>query len=148
MLRRLILIAALLGLAAGAGFAVNQRNIGGRASHVERDDPLEAVPARHGGGSYNAACRPGEHGAHRLSRCGSESRDPSARLHDKNSRPRPAIEVLKITLHDGLQVRVHHHGAGALVLPELGKNLVRDGKWNGQAFQRFGHGFFVLRVGK
>ena len=53
-----------LGLAAGAGFAVHQRNIGGSAAHVERDDSVEAAAARHGRGADHSARRPGEHGAH------------------------------------------------------------------------------------
>ena len=60
-----------LGLAAGTGFAVNQRNIGGCAAHIEGDDSVEAAAARHGSGAYYAARRPGEHGAHRFARSGS-----------------------------------------------------------------------------
>ena len=60
-----------LGLAAGAGFAINQRNIGGSAAHVEGDDSVEAAAARHGSGAYHSARRPGEHGAHRFAGGGS-----------------------------------------------------------------------------
>ena len=137
-----------LGLAAGAGFAVNQRNIGGSAAHVERDDSVESAAARHGRGAYHAACRSGEHGAHRLARSRTESGYPAARLHDKDARPRPAIEVLEITLHDGLQIRVHHYRAGALVLAKLGKNLVGDRQGNAELLQFMGNGKFRLWVGE
>ena len=55
-----------LGLAAGAGFAIYQRNVGGSATHVERNDSVEAAATRQGSGAYHAARRPGEHGTHRL----------------------------------------------------------------------------------
>ena len=37
---------------------------------------------------------------------------------------RSAFEALQIALHHRLQVRIHHHRAGALVFAELGKNLM------------------------
>ena len=46
-----------LGLAAGASLTIHQRNIGGSSAHIERDDALETVAARHGGGAYDPARR-------------------------------------------------------------------------------------------
>ncbi len=70
----------------------------------------------------------------------------AARLHDEDARRAPAssaIEVLEVTLHDGLQIRVHYDRAGALIFAELGKDLVRDGQRCSQAFP--GHGRRTLR---
>ena len=74
-----------LGLAAGAGLTVHQRDIGGSSAHIERDDAVEAAAARHGSGPDHSARRAGKHGAHRFAGRRTEAGDSAARLHDENA---------------------------------------------------------------
>src|SRR5258707_1471242 len=114
-------------------FAVDERDVGGGASHVEGDDLAEATEARGGGGSDDSAGRAGEHGAHRFAGCGGERGDASAGLHDENTiaarRLREAlVEALEVALHYRLKVSIHDDGTGAFVLAEFGEDFVRDGE--------------------
>ena len=97
-------------------------------------------------GSQGYTCEKGlridhyQNGPHRLTfRC-RQRRDASAGLHNKNrisavAQPthigaRPCChsirKLLKIALHQGLQIGVDHDRAGAFVFPKLGKNFVGE----------------------
>ena len=119
------------GVAAGAQFAVYQRDIGGSPAHVESDDSFKTAASGHGDGSYDSSGRPGEDGAYRFAGCGSERCNSSTGLHDKDAgRGRGdryfGERILQIALHHRLQVSVHNDCTGAFVFAELGKNPVRD----------------------
>ena len=69
---------------------------------------------------------------------------PAARLHHEDARclslahtalPHSRVQALQITLHDGLQVRVDHHRAGALVLAELRQYQMGERQWQTKFLQ-------------
>ena len=72
------------GLTAGLGFAVDECDVGGSASHVEGDDLVEAAEACGGRGSDYTTGRAGEHGTDGLAGCCGKCGDAAAGLHDEN----------------------------------------------------------------
>ena len=72
-------------LAARARLAFDQRDVGGSASHVEREDARKAAARGHRGSAYQSACRSGKHGTHRFTCRRLQRGDPAARLHDEDA---------------------------------------------------------------
>ena len=69
----------------GFDFAFDERDVGGRASHVEGDDAVKAAGAGGGDGADHASGGAGEHGADGLAGGGGERGDASAGLHDEDA---------------------------------------------------------------
>ena len=143
-----------LGLAAGFRLAIDQRNVGGSAAHIEGDDALEAAESRRGRGADDTACRPGKHGTHRLAGSVGQGSDSAARLHDEDAvlarrgLLQTLLQAFEVVLHHRLQVGVHHDGAGALVLAEFRKNLCETESGRFESCQRSFDGLLVVGFAK
>ena len=122
---------------------MHQGNVGRGAAHVEGEDLFEAAAPRHRGSAHDSAGRSGKNGAHRLS-CGRLQRgDAAAGLHDEHARTlcrtsfarNARLQAVQVGLHYGLEVGIHHDGAGALEFAELGQDDVRQRKRQAKLFE-------------
>ena len=77
------------GLIRRAQFALQQRDVGGGAAHIERDDAAETAEFRDVLRAKNPASRAGKNRAHRLAGGHARRNDSAARLHDAHLRASP-----------------------------------------------------------
>ncbi len=104
--------------------SLDQAHVGAGAAHVEADGVRPSARRRHRRRCPHTAGRPrqqergGDIG--RLAR-----RDQSSRRGQHQNLRRNAVEAAQVGPAHGAQVGVHHRRGGPLVLPELGRHLVR-----------------------
>ena len=97
--------------------SLDERHVGGRAAHVERDDGAEPFTPCQRRGGENPTGRPGENGAHRLARHLGRGRRQPARLQHPQRRFETAREGVEVFFHDRLQPGVRGSRGEALELP-------------------------------
>ena len=100
-----------------------------RAAHVERERVLEAGERRELRGADHAGSRPGEERESGVRGCLLERCEPARRAHHERLRE-PGVgtgspERAEVARENGAEVRVDRGRRGALVLAELGSDLVR-----------------------
>ena len=119
---------AHLGLVPLADVTGAERDVGGGAAHIERDDAVEA-----GGGGYleragNASGGAGERRAHGQALGGLRAHAAAVRAHDPQADdallPQLRLQPRQVAGDDGADVGVGDCGGGALILTVLGQDFV------------------------
>ena len=105
-----------------------ERDVGGRPSHVEREDVLEAGLGGDEEGAGDTAGRPGEHRVDRVPCRLAGRHQPGVRAEDVHVRLRPdrlelGLEAIHVVGDLRPHVGVHAGRQRPLVLPELGQHL-------------------------
>ena len=105
-----------------------QGHVGGGTPHIQGYDvpvsclmgPVESPD--------HASRGSAEDRAHRLAGRQGGADAASRGLHYPEALAQGALQVGQIPAHQRSHIRVYHHGAGALVLPELGQHLAGEGE--------------------
>jgi hypothetical protein len=108
-----------------------ERDVGGGAAHVEREDVVEAGLAGDEQRPCDTAGWSGQNAVDRVARRLARRHQPGVGAQDVHVRPRAdaaqlLLQPVDIGGHPGPHVRVHARGQGALVLAELGQDLRRE----------------------
>ena len=112
-------VAAYLGRGSLLHLPGTQRDVGGGAAHVQRDDLRESSLGRHVEGSHHPTGRAAEKSSDRLLRSLLRREAAPSRVHDAQSSADCLFEALQVSRHGRADVGVDHDCAGALVLPVL-----------------------------
>ena len=134
--------------------AGDQRDLGGRAAHVEGEDVGLAEPLGEMGGDRHAGSGPGLDKAHRELAGEVEAQRAAAGAHHEEGAARAPLlqglgELGQIARHQRLDVGVGHRGGDAAVLADLGQHArgQRHGEIRPLGLDGAGRGLFVGRVG-
>src|SRR4051794_28665294 len=116
---------------AGDGTRLDQRSLGGRPAHVERDRVFEAEPRCHPERGDDAGCRARLEREHRPARRVAGGHDTARGLHDRQRRVdlrgvEPAPDVGDVAAHQRPDVGVDDGRRAALVLALLAQDLARE----------------------
>ena len=109
--------------------ALEQRDVGRGAAHVERDEIGQAGGAPDRLRADHAGRWAGQHRAHRLVGGGLEADDATVRLRemrrDRHAERREARrEAIDVALHHRAEIGVHHRGREPFELAKLGRDLM------------------------